>query len=170
MTWAQLTAQGEKSKAQPHRIIDIDMVSILYTSGSTGRPKGVVLSHRNMVTGAHSVAQYLENTPSDRLLAVLPFSFDYGFSQLSTAFSVGASVVLMDYLFARDILTVAQRERVTGLAGVPPLWAQLADLEWPGKCASRCATSRTPAARCPAPRWRDCAARCRTRARSSCTA
>jgi acyl-CoA synthetase (AMP-forming)/AMP-acid ligase II len=36
-------------------------------------------------------------------------------------------------LFARDILTVAQRERVTGLAGVPPLWAQLADLEWPAE-------------------------------------
>ena len=131
-TWSE-TLRGAPASAAFHRIIDMDMLSILYTSGSTGRPKGVVLSHRNMVTGAHSVAQYLENTPDDRLLAVLPFSFDYGFSQLSTAFSVGASVVLMDYLFARDILTVAQRERVTGLAGVPPLWAQLADLEWPAE-------------------------------------
>ncbi|HEY7641509.1 MAG TPA: acyl-CoA ligase (AMP-forming), exosortase A system-associated [Steroidobacteraceae bacterium] len=131
-TWSE-TLRSAPASAQFHRIIDMDMLSILYTSGSTGRPKGVVLSHRNMVTGAHSVAQYLENTPDDRLLAVLPFSFDYGFSQLSTAFSVGASVVLMDYLFPRDILTVAQRERVTGLAGVPPLWAQLADLEWPAE-------------------------------------
>ncbi len=89
-----------------HRVIDQDMVSIFYTSGSTGKPKGVVLSHRNMVTGAHSVAEYLGNTPDDRLLAVLPFSFDYGFSQLSTAFHVGASVVLMDYLFPRDILAL----------------------------------------------------------------
>ena len=39
-----------------HRVIDTDMVAILYTSGSTGRPKGVVLSHRNMVAGAKSVA------------------------------------------------------------------------------------------------------------------
>lgn len=131
-TWNE-TLRSAPATAVFHRVVDMDMVSILYTSGSTGRPKGVVLSHRNMVTGAHSVAQYLENTPEDRLLAVLPFSFDYGFSQLSTAFSVGASVVLMDYLFARDILTVAQRERVTGLAGVPPLWAQLADLEWPAE-------------------------------------
>lgn len=131
-TWNE-TPRSAPATAAFHRVVDMDMVSILYTSGSTGRPKGVVLSHRNMVTGAHSVAQYLENTPDDRLLAVLPFSFDYGFSQLSTAFSVGASVVLMDYLFARDILTVAQRERVTGLAGVPPLWAQLADLEWPAE-------------------------------------
>ena len=34
---------------------------ICYTSGSTGRPKGVVLSHRNMVAGAKSVASYLDN-------------------------------------------------------------------------------------------------------------
>ena len=81
-----------------------DMAAIFYTSGSTGKPKGVVLSHRNMVTGAQSVAQYLGNTPEDRLLAVLPFSFDYGFSQLSTAFHVGARVVLMDYLFPRDVV------------------------------------------------------------------
>ena len=114
-----------------HRVIDSDMVSIFYTSGSTGKPKGVVLSHRNMVTGAHSVAQYLENSASDRLLAVLPFSFDYGFSQLSTAFHAGASVILMDYLLPRDVIALAAREHATGLAGVPPLWSQLADLEWP---------------------------------------
>jgi acyl-CoA ligase (AMP-forming) (exosortase A-associated) len=84
-----------------------------------------------MVTGAESVAQYLENKPDDRLLAVLPFSFDYGFSQLSTSFLVGASVVLMDYLLPRDVIVAADKWKITGLAGVPPLWAQLADLDWP---------------------------------------
>jgi acyl-CoA ligase (AMP-forming) (exosortase A-associated) len=124
---------GADSKAQPHRVIDADVVSIFYTSGSTGKPKGVVLSHKNMVTGAQSVSQYLANVPEDKLLAVLPFSFDYGFSQLSTAFNVGASVVLMDYLLPRDVIATAARERATGLAGVPPLWIQLADLEWPAE-------------------------------------
>jgi acyl-CoA ligase (AMP-forming) (exosortase A-associated) len=114
-----------------HRVIDTDMASILYTSGSTGKPKGVVLSHRNMVTGAHSVASYLGNTPEDRLLAVLPFSFDYGFSQLSTAFSVGATVVLLEYLLPRDVVRAVARERITGVAGVPPLWIQLAEVPWP---------------------------------------
>jgi acyl-CoA ligase (AMP-forming) (exosortase A-associated) len=127
--WASLMERGPAPSF--HRVIDTDVVSIFYTSGSTGKPKGVVLSHRNMVTGAHSVAQYLGNVPQDRLLAVLPFSFDYGFSQLSTAFHVGASVVLMDYLFPRDVITLAARERATGLAGVPPLWIQLAELPWP---------------------------------------
>jgi len=129
VAWRDWISAGHP--ASFHRVIDQDMAAILYTSGSTGRPKGVVLSHANMVTGAESVVQYLGNRASDRLLAVLPFSFDYGFSQLSTAFCVGASAVLMDHLFARDIVAMMARERITGLAAVPPLWSQLADLEWP---------------------------------------
>lgn len=117
----------------PHRRIDIDMTAILYTSGSTGNPKGVVLSHRNMVAGALSVASYLCNTASDRILAVLPLSFDAGLSQLTTAFSAGASVVLMDYLLPRDVLRAVARYGVTGLAAVPPLWNQLKDLDWPAE-------------------------------------
>jgi acyl-CoA ligase (AMP-forming) (exosortase A-associated) len=128
-SWKQLLEAH--SSQPPHRVIDGDVVSIFYTSGSTGKPKGVVLSHRNMVTGAHSVSQYLENSAHDRLLAVLPFSFDYGFSQLSTAFLTGACVVLIDYLFPKDVVAAVAKERITGLAGVPPLWMQLADLQWP---------------------------------------
>ena len=114
-----------------HRVIDSDMVAILYTSGSTGRPKGVVLSHRNMVAGAKSVASYLENGPQDTLLAALPLSFDAGFSQLTTAFHTGARVVLLNYLMPRDVLKAMEREKVTGLTAVPPLYIQLAQLEWP---------------------------------------
>ena len=114
-----------------HRVIDTDMAAILYTSGSTGRPKGVVLSHRNMVAGAKSVASYLENTAQDTLLAALPLSFDAGFSQLTTAFHVGARVVLLNYLLPRDVLKTMAREGVTGLTAVPPLYIQLAQLDWP---------------------------------------
>jgi acyl-CoA ligase (AMP-forming) (exosortase A-associated) len=130
LTWSAVIGLDGRS---PHRVIDTDVAAILYTSGSTGRPKGVVLSHRNMVTGATSVAEYLENSPDDRLLAVLPFSFDYGFSQLTTASLVAASVSLIDHLFARDVVAAVARDRITGLAAVPPLWIQLAELEWPGE-------------------------------------
>jgi len=115
-----------------HAVIDRDLAAILYTSGSTGMPKGVVLSHGNMLAGAKSVAQYLGNRADDTLLAALPLSFDAGFSQLTTAFHVGARVVLLNYLVPRDVLNVVLRESVTGLTAVPPLWIQLSQLDWPG--------------------------------------
>ncbi len=125
--WSELLAE----QGVAHRVIDTDMTAILYTSGSTGKPKGVVLSHRNMVAGAKSVASYLENRPGDRLLAVLPLSFDAGFSQLTTAFASGATTVLMNYLLPRDVLGALGAERITGLTAVPPLYIQLAALDWP---------------------------------------
>jgi acyl-CoA ligase (AMP-forming) (exosortase A-associated) len=126
--WTDLLAAPSKPV---HRVIDSDVVAILYTSGSTGRPKGVVLSHRNMVIGAKCVAEYLENDERDTLIAALPLSFDAGFSQLSTAFHVGARVVLLNYLLPRDVLKGIERERVTGLTAVPPLYIQLSQLQWP---------------------------------------
>lgn len=127
-TWHALLANREGPLA---RSIDTDMAAILYTSGSTGNPKGVVLSHRNMVAGAKSVASYLENRANDTLLAALPLSFDAGFSQLTTAFHVGARVVLLNYLLPRDVLRAIEREKVSGLTAVPPLYIQLSNLTWP---------------------------------------
>lgn len=109
---------------------DNDMAAILYTSGSTGRPKGVVLSHRNIVVGAISVAEYLENDQSDVLLALLPLSFDYGLSQITTGLLCGATVVLMDYFLAGDVVKAMAQHQVTGLAAVPPLWQQLMKAKW----------------------------------------
>jgi acyl-CoA ligase (AMP-forming) (exosortase A-associated) len=131
-SWAELlNLSTDGGQRTTHRVIDTDMCAILYTSGSTGKPKGVVLSHRNMMAGAKSVASYLENSADDTLLAALPLSFDAGFSQLTTAFHVGARVVLLNYLMPRDVLKVMEREQVTGLTAVPPLYIQLAALEWP---------------------------------------
>ena len=130
LAWASFQ---QTAPATGHRLIDRDMAAILYTSGSTGHPKGVVLSHRNLVAGAQSVASYLENGPQDVLLAALPLSFDAGFSQLTTAFSVGARVVLLNYLLPRDVLKTMERESVTGLTAVPPLYMQLVSQAWPEK-------------------------------------
>lgn len=118
-----------------HRVIDADVAVIFYTSGSTGQPKGVMVSHRNLICGALSVAGYLQNRPTDVLLAALPLSFDAGFSQLTTGFLSGAKVVLLNYLMPMDLLKVIQDQQVTGLTAVPPLFQQLSRLNWPANIA-----------------------------------
>lgn len=107
-----------------------DLVEILYTSGSTGKPKGVILSHANLWLGAVSVAHYLRLAADDRTLCVLPFSFDYGQNQLFSTWYAGGCAVPCDYLTPRDVVKAVARERVTTLAGVPPLWVQLAEADW----------------------------------------
>jgi acyl-CoA ligase (AMP-forming) (exosortase A-associated) len=122
---------GSRDAVRAPSIVDLDIAAILYTSGSTGKPKGVVLSHRNLIAGAESVTTYLSNTADDVLLAVLPLSFDAGLSQLTTAFAVGAHVVLMNYLLPGDVPRLCAQRRVTGLTCVPPLWIQIAEQNWP---------------------------------------
>jgi acyl-CoA ligase (AMP-forming) (exosortase A-associated) len=112
-----------------------DLAALLYTSGSTGRPKGVMLSHANLWLGAISVAHYLELSPADRILGVLPLSFDYGQNQLLSAWAAGASAIPIEYLAARDVIRAVERHDVTTLAGVPPLWVQLIEAAWPPKAA-----------------------------------
>ncbi|NIJ38203.1 acyl-CoA ligase (AMP-forming) (exosortase A-associated) [Sphingopyxis panaciterrae] len=112
-----------------------DLAAILYTSGSTGRPKGVMLSHANLWLGAESVASYLKLTPDDRVLAVLPLSFDYGQNQLFSTWHAGGAVAPLDYLTPRDVVKAVARHGATTLAGVPPLWVQLVESEWPREAA-----------------------------------
>lgn len=105
--------------------IDADLAAILYTSGSTGAPKGVMLTHLNLLQGARSVARYLDNRPTDRLLSLLPFSFDYGLSQLTTMCTVGGTVVLQPVMMAAEIVKTLVEQQVTGFAAVPPAWIQV---------------------------------------------
>jgi len=121
----------------PATVIDQDVAAIMYTSGSTGGPKGVVLSHRNILAGAASVAEYLGHTPDDVVLAVLPLSFDAGFSQLTTSLIAGAHVVLVNYLLPKEVVRLCALHGVTGLTCVPPLWLQLVERKWPAEATEK---------------------------------
>jgi acyl-CoA ligase (AMP-forming) (exosortase A-associated) len=114
-------ARGEQDIA-----IEKDLAAVMYTSGSTGKPKGVMLSHEQVMAGSSIVSTYLGITDAERILAVLPFSFDAGLNQLMTAFQQGSTLVLINFTFAREIVQMLLKERVTGLAGVPTLWSLLA--------------------------------------------
>jgi amino acid adenylation domain-containing protein len=106
--------------------IDIDLASIIYTSGSTGEQKGVMLSHLNMVTAAHSITTYLENSEKDVIINILPLSFDYGLYQILIGFKVGAKVILeKPSCYPYQLIDTMQREKVTGLPGLPTIFSML---------------------------------------------
>lgn len=114
-----------------------DLAAILYTSGSTGKPKGVMLSHANLWLGAVSVAHYLKISRSDNVLCLLPLSFDYGQNQLLSTWAAGASAFPLDYLVPKDVIRAVKRHDITTIAGVPPLWNQLVEKEWPPETAEK---------------------------------
>ena len=103
-----------------------DLAALLYTSGSTGNPKGVMLSHEQVIAGSSIVSDYLGITSEDRIIGVLPLSFDAGLNQLMTAVQQGGTYVPMTFVFAREIVKMLQREKITGMAGVPTLWSLMA--------------------------------------------
>lgn len=130
-------ALGSGDVLPPSNADPAALAAILYTSGSTGRPKGVMLSHANLWLGAISVAHYLNIKSEDRVLGVLPLSFDYGQNQLFSTWAAGGRLIPLDYLTARDVVKAVERHDVTSLAGVPPLWVQLLEAEWPADTAAR---------------------------------
>jgi acyl-CoA synthetase (AMP-forming)/AMP-acid ligase II len=71
-----------------------DCALLLYTSGTTSRPKQVPLSHRNLLSSAHAIAQTLALTGDDCCLNVMPLFHIHGLVGvlLSSMFS-GGSVV-----------------------------------------------------------------------------
>jgi acyl-CoA ligase (AMP-forming) (exosortase A-associated) len=124
MDIAEVFRQGGDGRPEKP-VLETDLGTILYTSGSTGLPKGVATSQRNLVVGAQIVSTYVENTKEDRILSALPFSFDYGLNQLTTSIRVGATLVLQHSRLPGDLLRGLRKHEITGLAGVPPLWALL---------------------------------------------
>ena len=108
------------------RVLDVDLAALIYTSGSTGDPKGVMEPHFNIISAARSISEYLRNTPDDIILNTLPLSFDYGLYQVIMTFMFGGTLVLeKTFIFLSRILTLIDKEKVTGFPIVPTIVAMI---------------------------------------------
>lgn len=130
LAFDSLVAPASDASKPTNRCIDIDLAALIYTSGSTGTPKGVMLTHLNIVSAATSITTYLENTPDDVILNVLPLSFDYGLYQVLMAFKIGGTVVLeRSFTYPHAVLETVVAEQVTGLPIVPTMSAILLQMD-----------------------------------------
>lgn len=114
------------STPPPQSAISLDLAALIYTSGSTGEPKGVMHSHQSMLFALRSLVEYLRLEETDRLLCVLPLTFDYGLYQLLMAVYTGAVLVLeRSFTYPAQVFNVMETEGVTVFPGVPTIFAML---------------------------------------------
>jgi acyl-CoA synthetase (AMP-forming)/AMP-acid ligase II len=112
-----------------------DLATILYTSGTTSHPKGVLGTHRNICTNVLSmefvtarammragVEPPLPQVPPPVTLMPVPLFHGTGLhSNLVAQAWFGGTLVLMRRWDPEVALGLVERERVTGLSGVPTL-------------------------------------------------
>lgn len=125
------SALAESSDQDPTvGVTEGDLAALIYTSGSTGDAKGVICAHENVVFASGSIIEYLGNIPGDIVINALPLSFDYGLYQLLMVFRFGGTLVLQDgFAFPAVILRQVERHKVTGLPGVPTMFATILNLD-----------------------------------------
>ena len=106
-----------------------DALQILFTSGSSGIPKSVVLRNKDVLLRAQSEIEAYEIQHHDRLLNILPFSFDVGCNQLYSALLSGCTLVTLNSWLPRDIVSAFKEHAITGISGVPAIWSPLLEID-----------------------------------------
>jgi long-chain acyl-CoA synthetase len=97
-----------------------DLASLLYTSGTTADPKGVMLTHANMLGEVEAVFNWVEISPSDALLGVLPmFHVLAQMANLLLPLVKGARVVYLETLNTTELLRALRERDITVFAVVP---------------------------------------------------
>lgn len=124
--WIASAIPNANPPQSPCPVIPLDLAAIIYTSGSTGTPKGVMQTHQSMTFTVGSLTEYLRLSSDERILCVLPLSFDYGLYQLLMAVSLGACLVLeQSFTYLGQILERIRQDAITVFPGVPTIFASL---------------------------------------------
>ncbi len=103
-----------------------DLAAFLYTSGTTGRSKAAMLSQKNLISNAETLAELWRFTKDDVLLHALPIFHTHGlFVGTNIMLMVGGSMIFLPRFDANDV--VRSMPRATSMMGVPTFYTRLLD-------------------------------------------
>ena len=135
LSWKELMVSGRKSLAKGDRTftdaeIDPDVMAILlFTSGTTGLAKGVMLSHRNIVSNAMNMSEYVNLDKNAISLSILPIHHTYEFTvNHQTVLFQGQTVAICEGL--KHIVQDMKESRATLLLGVPLVFEMMHKRIW----------------------------------------
>ncbi|MDR0621891.1 MAG: AMP-binding protein [Deltaproteobacteria bacterium] len=103
-----------------------EIINMQYTSGTTGFPKGAMLTHQNIVTNGYWIGYHQGFTQKDRICLPVPLFHCFGLV-LGTmaALNHATCMIVLDIYSALDILVNVQKEKCTGIYGVPTMFITL---------------------------------------------
>ncbi|WP_295389190.1 long-chain fatty acid--CoA ligase [uncultured Thiodictyon sp.] len=106
------------------------VAAILYTSGTTGHPKGAMLTHRNLLNNAASVAQALGFSCEDRVLVVLPMFHAFAATVgMLTPLVQGCGLVPVPRFDPKAVTQAIATHGATIFLGVPSMYQVLLRLD-----------------------------------------
>ncbi|MGK9269356.1 amino acid adenylation domain-containing protein, partial [Bacillus inaquosorum] len=85
----------------------------IYTSGSTGKPKGVVITHQAVTNTIIDINSKFKVNARDRFIGLSSMSFDLSIYDIFGAFSVGATLVMIED--QRDVKTIYHTVKENGI-------------------------------------------------------
>jgi long-chain acyl-CoA synthetase len=113
---------------EPVEVDPSDAVAVLApTGGTTASPKAVMLTHRNLVSNALQLRDWVGGEDChDSVLAVLPFFHSYGLGvSMLTAWASGSTMHLYPRFETRAALHLIEAEKPTIVPSVPAMLAAL---------------------------------------------
>lgn len=127
--WKDFIKYGEKYNKEKE-ILDKkkdNPAIILHSGGTSGTPKGIVLSNGNFIAATiQAHLAYPDLNTEDSILAIMPIFHGLGLSvSITTAFAVGAKVILIPTFKANEFDKLLTKHTPTVLVGVPTLFEAL---------------------------------------------
>jgi long-chain acyl-CoA synthetase len=130
MSFVQVEEVGRKAKTPElfDRMVEAtrpdDVAILVYTSGTTGAPKGAMISHRNMISMIHGLAEVLPFNDTDSFVSALPLCH-IAERMFSLIFPLYAGCTVN---FAESVYTLQEDLREispTAFLSVPRIWEKM---------------------------------------------
>ena len=117
---------GVPEPVWPASASDDELAVLLYTSGTSGKPKGVMLTHGNLKANLEQVREWVDISPADSVLGVLPQFHSFGLTVLTLLpLTAGMGAVYTARFVPHKVVKLIRDHRPTIMVAIPSMYGAL---------------------------------------------